>query len=81
MSVGVPYVATPVGGSAEIGVDRTTHLFATTNEEWYRALDSLLMNAEGRREMGIAGRRHAVENYGLEAQADKLADALREAAS
>ena len=79
MSVGVPYVATPVGGSAEIGVERTTHLFATTNEEWYRALDSLLTNAVGRRQMGVAGRHHAVENYGLEAQADKLAAALREA--
>ena len=46
-----------------------------------RALDSLLTNAEGRRQMGVAGRHHAVENYGLEAQADKLAAALREAAS
>jgi hypothetical protein len=30
--------------------------------------------------MGAAGRRHVIEHYGLEAQADKLANALREAA-
>jgi hypothetical protein len=30
--------------------------------------------------MGAAGRQFATENYGLAAQADKLAEALREAA-
>jgi glycosyltransferase involved in cell wall biosynthesis len=81
MAVGVPYVATPVGGSAEIGVAGTTHLFAETPEDWYRALASLLTNVKMRREMGAAGRRFVIENYGLEAQADKLAEALREAAA
>ena len=81
MAVGVPYVATPVGGSAEIGEEGTTHLFATTNEEWRRALDDLLTNADRRLQMGAAGRSHVIEHYGLEAQAEKLADALREAAN
>jgi glycosyltransferase involved in cell wall biosynthesis len=79
MAVGVPYVATPVGGSAEIGEEGTTHFFATTNEEWHRALDNLLASAHRREEMGCAGRRHVMEHYGLEAQAEKLAGALREA--
>jgi glycosyltransferase involved in cell wall biosynthesis len=81
MAVGVPYVATPVGGSAEIGVAGTTHLFATTNEEWHLGLETLLRDEDQRREMGAAGRRHGVEHYGLQAQADKLADALRAAAN
>jgi len=80
MAVGVPYVATPVGGSAEIGVEGTTHLFASTPEEWHRSLADLLTNTEMRGEMGAAGRRFVIEHYGLEAQADKLAEALREAA-
>ena len=79
MAVGVPYVATPVGGSAEIGVEGATHLFATTNEEWHRALNDLLANAERRQQMGAAGRRYVIEHFGLETQADKLAEALREA--
>jgi glycosyltransferase involved in cell wall biosynthesis len=80
MSVGVPYVATPVGASAEIGEAGVTHLFASTTDEWYGALETLIVEAARRREMGAAGRRHAVTNYGLPAQADKLGEALRVAA-
>ncbi len=80
MAVGIPYVATPVGGSAEIGVAGATHFFATTSDEWYRALETLILNDECRRQMGEAGRTHVVEHYGLESQAQKLAEALREAA-
>jgi len=80
MAAGVPYVATPVGGSAEIGEVGRTHLFASTDDEWYRTLKMLIADENLRREMGAAGRSHAIEHYGLEAQADKLVAALREAA-
>ena len=80
MAVGIPYVATPVGGAAEIGEAGVTHLFATTHDEWYGALEALISDAARRRSMGEAGRRHVVEHYGLPAQADKLSEALREAA-
>jgi len=80
MAVGIPYVATPVGGSAEIGEPDTTHFFATTSDEWRLALAILLSDVERRQRMGAAGRRHVVEHYDLQAQADKLAEALREAA-
>lgn len=81
MAVGVPYVATPVGGSAEIGEVNTTHLFATTSSEWQNALANLLAHPELRQRMGVAARRHVIEHYGLAAQADKLAAALHEAAA
>jgi glycosyltransferase involved in cell wall biosynthesis len=80
MAVGIPYVATPVGGSAEIGEVGATHLFASNNKEWSIALERLISGPEERRRMGAAGRRHVVAHYGLPAQADKLAGALREAA-
>lgn len=80
MGVGVPYVATPVGASAEIGEAGVTHLFASTPDEWYGALETLIVDEGRRRKMGEAGRRHVVEHYGLPAQADKLSDALRAAA-
>ena len=79
MAVGVPFVATPVGGSAEIGEADVTHFFASENDEWYRRLECLLSNEGRRREMGAAGRAHVVAHYGLEEQADKLAAALHEA--
>jgi glycosyltransferase involved in cell wall biosynthesis len=79
MAVGVPFVATPVGGSAEIGEAGLTHFFASTNDEWYRTLQTLIGDTERRREMGAAGRRHVVEHYGIQTQADIFAGALREA--
>jgi glycosyltransferase involved in cell wall biosynthesis len=81
MSVGVPFVVTPVGVCAEIGEAGATHLAATTPGEWRDALSALLSDAQLRRRMGEAGRRHALEHYGLRAQAEKLAAALREAHS
>jgi glycosyltransferase involved in cell wall biosynthesis len=80
MAVGVPFVATPVGGSAEIGEPEVTHFFASTNDEWYRSLECLMSDRDRRREMGSAGRAHALLHYGLEDQADKLAETLHEAA-
>jgi glycosyltransferase involved in cell wall biosynthesis len=79
MAVGVPYVATPIGGSAEIGEADTTHFFASSEAEWRSALATLISDPELRRRMGAAARRHALEHYGLPAQADKLAAALHEA--
>lgn len=80
MAVGVPFVATPVGGSAEIGEVGRTHFFASSEDEWYRSLKTLLADANQRRQMGEAGRRYAIEHYGLQDQAEKLAATLRAAA-
>lgn len=79
MAVGVPYVATPVGAIKEIGEVDVTHFCASTDEEWHASLAKLLSSSELRRRMGAAGRQHAVDYFGLPAQADKLAAALREA--
>jgi glycosyltransferase involved in cell wall biosynthesis len=79
MSVGVPYVATPVGVLGEIGEHGTTHFNATTRDEWRDSLNKLIADRERRRRMGIAGRQHVLEHYTLAAQADKLANALRQA--
>jgi glycosyltransferase involved in cell wall biosynthesis len=81
MAVGVPYVATPVGGSGEIGEAGLTHLFAGTADEWQRALEELITHPGRRRAMGAAGRAYALEHFALNDQADKLAEVLRDAAS
>src|ERR1043165_1545078 len=80
LAVGVPYVATPVGGSAEIGEDGVTHFFASSPDEWHRTLGILLSDKNKRLEMGRRGRAHALEHYSLEARADVLAAALTECA-
>lgn len=77
MNVGVPYVATPVGTISEIGEAGSTHFCATTLSEWRDALSLLITDREKRLRMGAAGRQYVTERFGLAAQADKLADALR----
>ncbi|MBA2646497.1 MAG: glycosyltransferase [Pyrinomonadaceae bacterium] len=81
MSVGIPHVMTPVGVCADIGEPGVTHFCATSPDEWFNALTTLLSDAGLRRQMGEAGRRHALQHYTVPAQAEKLARALREAAS
>jgi glycosyltransferase involved in cell wall biosynthesis len=81
MAVGIPYVATPIGAAAQIGEEGVTHFCASTPDEWAGKLESLLNNPERRRVMGAAGRRHVRERYDLAAQAEKLAQALRDAAN
>jgi glycosyltransferase involved in cell wall biosynthesis len=81
MAVGVPFVATPVGATTEIGDAGVTHFLATTLDEWQTSLARLVADANLRRRMGDAGRAHALAHYTVPAQADKLARVLREAAN
>jgi glycosyltransferase involved in cell wall biosynthesis len=81
MAVGVPYVATPVGASKELGEVGVTHFFASSPEEWRNALAELIGNANKRKQMGAAGRCQVTKQFALPAQADKLAAVLREAAT
>lgn len=78
MSVGIPFVVTPIGVCAEIGIEGETHFSAETTEEWYTSLDNLLSNDELRKKMGIAGRSFALQNFSLQKQAEKLAQTLVE---
>ena len=80
MSVGIPYVVTPIGACAEIGELGVTHFFAETREEWQKALAKWISDKAPRLRMGAGGREHALAHYTVAAQADKLAQALREAA-
>jgi glycosyltransferase involved in cell wall biosynthesis len=80
MSVGIPFVAAPVGAMRDIGQAGVTHLQAVTNDEWQQSLKLLLSNPALRQAMGTAGRRYVVQYYSLSDQADKLAQALHDAA-
>ena len=79
MAVGIPFVVSPVGACGEIGEPGVTHYCATTTEEWRAALGGLLADAALRRAIGEAGRAHALQHYTVPMQADKLAQALRQA--
>ncbi|HSS20803.1 MAG TPA: glycosyltransferase [Pyrinomonadaceae bacterium] len=78
-AAGIPYVAAPVGAIKEIGEAGRTHLCATAHDEWLEALATLVSDPEKRKWMGKEGRLHVTRHYNLALQADKLAQALREA--
>ncbi len=77
MAVGVPFVMSPVGVCSELGDRGRTHFNAATEEDWYNFLDELLTKDDLRAEMGVAGRKFALANYGLEQWADQLGTAIR----
>ena len=80
MACGVPFVMSPVGVCATMGVPGETHFLASTDDEWLAALRQLVADAELRRRMGRAGRAFAESQYLLAAQADALAEIIRRAA-
>jgi glycosyltransferase involved in cell wall biosynthesis len=81
MASGVPFVMSPVGVCATLGLPGETHLLATTDEEWLAALRRLLTDAELRRRMGQAGRTFAEEHHSVEHAADLLAAVFERAVS
>jgi glycosyltransferase involved in cell wall biosynthesis len=78
LAVGTPFVMTPVGVCAEIGEPGGTHFNASSDEDWYNALDKLLADDGSRAAMGRAGREHSLTHYRLDLHAETLAGVLRE---
>ncbi|MEK6374323.1 MAG: glycosyltransferase [Acidobacteriota bacterium] len=80
MASGLPFVMSPVGVCAAMGIPGETHLNAVTDDEWLAALRRLLTDAALRMRMGRAGRAFAERHYSLDAHADTLAAIIRAAA-
>lgn len=79
MSVGIPFVVTPVGVTAELGIENQTHYAAISHADWYQSLKNLLESAELRNRMGKAGRKYALENFTVPRQAEIISRVLRRA--
>jgi glycosyltransferase involved in cell wall biosynthesis len=77
LSCGIPYVASSVGVTADIGVSGVTNFFATTDEEWIDALGRLLRDERLRTEMARRARAYAMEHYSTRRTASALAAILR----
>jgi glycosyltransferase involved in cell wall biosynthesis len=77
MASGVPFVASPVGAAADLGINGTTHMLATTAAEWITALSTLLDDASARARMADQGRSHALRHHNTGIAARLLGDALK----
>lgn len=77
MALGLPFVVTPVGICAKVGIPGVTHFEARREGDWEAALAKLLESAELRRKMGQAGREYAVDHFSLQRFADAIAKIVR----
>ncbi|HKQ71639.1 MAG TPA: glycosyltransferase family 4 protein [Polyangiaceae bacterium] len=74
MAVGLPVVVSKVGGISEIVLEgETGHLIGPGNgPDLKSAIESLLGDAERRRQMGVAGRRRVEDRFDAQKTADRL---------
>lgn len=80
MASGLPFVMSPVGVCATIGIAGETHFAALTEDDWYVSLRRLLTDEDLRKRMGASGRAFVEKYYDIAANADVLAVLIREAA-
>jgi L-malate glycosyltransferase len=76
MSVGVPTVASAVGGNREIIQDGVNGFLASCEEEWIQKLSFLIERPELRRSIGMAGRETVEKRYSLKINAPKFVEVL-----
>lgn len=81
MACGVPQVSSPIGGVLEFVRSGEHGFFATTVDEWYAALDTLLSSPALRRELGRKARAAYVAGPHLGNQTPRLLEVLERAAS
>lgn len=76
MSVGVPFVTSPIGATREVVDDGVEGLYATNDQEWYDALHRLLVDDSLRARLSAAGRARAERELGRDVVASRVADAI-----
>jgi glycosyltransferase involved in cell wall biosynthesis len=65
LALEIPAVASPVGVNSQMVVEGKTGFLCETEEDWYHALEVLLLDAELRARMGKAGRAHVEAHYSV----------------
>ena len=78
MSCYLPVVASPVGVNRELINHGKNGFLASTQNEWFNALECLYVNTELRKTMGFAGRAIVEESFSLVTHADRVFSILQE---
>ena len=76
MAIGIPTVLTPMEATREMSREGETALFASTNEEWQRAINTLVRDSAARARMGTRARAVFESTYELARIVPLLAKAL-----
>ncbi len=78
MALGIPAVASPVGGIIDAIEPGADGYFATSGDDWYIHLRDLLEDPNLRREMGRAGRRKVEARFSLDVAVSEIERHLEE---
>lgn len=81
MACGLPVVASPVGVNEELVDHGKSGYLATTDEEWFLALEKLYLQKTMRIEMGKHGLEKVEKGYSIKVYAPKVVQILREVVS
>lgn len=65
LSLGIPAVSSPVGVNNKIIEQGKNGFLCTNDEEWYLAIEKLILDAALRKKMGEEGRKKIVKEYSL----------------
>lgn len=76
MGMGIPTVCTNYGTASEIIENEKTGFLVDTEEEWIEVLSKLAENEKLREKIGLAGRKVVEEKYSVEANKDKMLNAI-----
>jgi glycosyltransferase involved in cell wall biosynthesis len=76
MATGIPTILTPMGATREMFREGETALFASSTDEWHRAINLLARDAGRRRKMGAQAREVFESTYELAGIVPRFAKAL-----
>jgi glycosyltransferase involved in cell wall biosynthesis len=81
MATGIPSIVSPVGMNVEILKLGPCGLAATTDDNWFDALQTLYTNKEASKRMGNVGRALALEHFSTSQVSKQLAEIFRKTLS
>ena len=69
LALEIPAVSSPVGVNKTIIEEGVNGYFANSDNEWYQAIEKLMLNKDLRKKLGKAGRSKIIEQYSLRSNA------------
>lgn len=78
MACGLPVVASPVGVNADIVQCGENGFLASSQNDWFQALEKLILNASLRQQLGQHGRKCVEQKYCIQVTAPRLLSLLRD---
>jgi glycosyltransferase involved in cell wall biosynthesis len=81
LSLGIPSVSSSVGVNKKIIEQGINGFFADSDKAWYNSIEKLILDADLRKKMGIAGRKKMIAQYSLQSNENNFLNLFNSNAS